>query len=176
MQHEATVDAARALEVQFTVYGEELERVEVFKYLGRLLAFDDNDVQAMRCNLKKARKSWSRILRVLHAENASPRVCGLFYKATVQAVLLFGSETWNVSPSMMQRLEGFHICAAWRMAKTNKPCRNPITVEWQYPSSEAVLEEVGLHSVEHYIGVQRQTIANFFMNRPIFAYCVKGVR
>jgi len=96
LQHEAAVDAARALEVQFTAYGEELERVEVFKYLGRLLAFDDNIVQAVQCNLKKARKSWSGILQVLRAENASPRVCALFYKATVQAVLLFGSETWNM--------------------------------------------------------------------------------
>ena len=96
MQYKATVVAARILEVQFTMYGEELEQVEIFQYLGRLLAFDDNDIQAVGCNLKKARKSWSRISRVLRAENASPRVCGLFYKATVQAVLLFGSETWNM--------------------------------------------------------------------------------
>jgi hypothetical protein len=27
----------------FTAYGAELERVEVFTYLGRLLAYDDND-------------------------------------------------------------------------------------------------------------------------------------
>ncbi|EJK52536.1 hypothetical protein THAOC_28174 [Thalassiosira oceanica] len=35
---------ARALEVEFTAYGETLERVEVFKYLGRLMAMDDNDI------------------------------------------------------------------------------------------------------------------------------------
>ena len=34
-------------------YGEELERVEVFKYLGRLIAFDDDDTQAVRGNLAK---------------------------------------------------------------------------------------------------------------------------
>jgi hypothetical protein len=38
----------------FTAYGDKLERVEVFKYLGRLLAYDDNDTQAVRNNLKKA--------------------------------------------------------------------------------------------------------------------------
>jgi hypothetical protein len=67
----------------FTAYGEDLERVEVFKYLGRLLAYDNNDSQAMRANLKKARKSWARVSRVLRAENASPKVCGVFYKAVV---------------------------------------------------------------------------------------------
>jgi hypothetical protein len=48
-QHEAT-EAAIALRRSFTAYGEDLERVEVFKYLGRLLAYDDNDSQAMRSN------------------------------------------------------------------------------------------------------------------------------
>ena len=120
-QHKAAVDAARALEQSFSAYGEELERVDVFKYLGRLLAYDDNDVQAVRNNIKKARKCWSRVSCVLRAENAPPRVCGMFYKATVQAILLFGSETWNITTTMQSRLEGFHIRAAYRMVSTNKP-------------------------------------------------------
>jgi hypothetical protein len=69
-----------------------------------LLAYDDNDSQAMRLNLKKARKSWAQVSRVLRAENASPKVCGVFYKATVQAVLLFGSETWKLSPLSLKSL------------------------------------------------------------------------
>ena len=46
--------------------------MEVFKYLGRLLAFDNNDTQAMRENLMKAHKVWIWVSRVLQAENASP--------------------------------------------------------------------------------------------------------
>jgi hypothetical protein len=56
-QHEATEAARIALARIFTAYGEDLERVEVFKYLGRLLTYDNNDSQAMQLNLKKARKS-----------------------------------------------------------------------------------------------------------------------
>ena len=48
------MNSARALDVTFTAYGVELDRVEVFKYLGRLLGMDDNDLQAVRANLKKA--------------------------------------------------------------------------------------------------------------------------
>jgi hypothetical protein len=40
---------------------DKLERVEVFKYLGRLLACDNNNNQAMRVNLAKARKSWGQV-------------------------------------------------------------------------------------------------------------------
>ena len=56
LQHDAAVKSALALHETFTAYGDELDRVEVFKYLGRLLSHDDNDVQAARGNLKKARK------------------------------------------------------------------------------------------------------------------------
>ncbi len=37
-QREAAVTLALALRQQFTVHGEALERVEVFKYLGRLVS------------------------------------------------------------------------------------------------------------------------------------------
>ncbi len=47
-QHAAAVRSQEALEHSFTAYGEELERVEVFKYLERLIAYDDADNQAMR--------------------------------------------------------------------------------------------------------------------------------
>jgi hypothetical protein len=93
VQHETTVTAQLSLKMRFFAYGEELQWVEVFKYLGRLLLYDDNDTQAMRANLAKARRCWARVSRVLRSENAPPKVCGVFYKATIQAVLLFGSET-----------------------------------------------------------------------------------
>jgi hypothetical protein len=75
----------------FMAYGDVLERVEVFKYLGRLLAYNNNDARAVRGNIKKARGIWARLSRMIRSENASPRACGVFYKATVQSILLFGS-------------------------------------------------------------------------------------
>ena len=85
MQHEAAVAAGRALQASFTIYAEELERVEVFKYLARLLSMDDNNGPAIRANLTKARKTWARISRVLREDSVPPRVAGMFYKAVVQA-------------------------------------------------------------------------------------------
>jgi len=175
-QREAAAESVRALDVTFTAYGDELERVEVFKYLGRLMSMDDNDIQAVRSNMRKARKVWGRLSRLLRMDNASPRVCGMFYKATIQAVLLFGSETWNLTPSAMKQLEGFHKKAAWRMAKINTVRLDPETQTWQYPSTEDVFEEVGLFSIEHYINVRRQTIANYIVHRPIFPMCTGAGR
>ncbi len=58
-QHEAAVHSQRALERTFCANGEDLERVNVFKYLGRLISYDDANNQAMWSNLKKAQGCWA---------------------------------------------------------------------------------------------------------------------
>ena len=52
----------------FKVHGDMLERVEVFRYLGRLLSQDDDDIQAVRSQLCKARGTWAQIGQVLWGE------------------------------------------------------------------------------------------------------------
>jgi hypothetical protein len=174
IQHAAAERAHLSLQHTFTAYGEGLERVEVFKYLGCSLAYNDNDAQAVRGNLKKARGVWARLSHTIRAENASPRACNIFYKATVQSILLFGSETWNLSLSSLKLLEGFHIRAAWHMTG-----KRPVKLRdgtWTYPNSVQVLEDAGLKTVAHYIAVRRQHIANYIVNKPIFMTCVEGGR
>jgi hypothetical protein len=87
-QRDMAVRSALALRQQFMVYGDVLERVEVFRYLGRLLSQDDDDIQAVRSQLRKAHGTWARVGQVLRKENAPPRVSAKFYKAIVQSVLL----------------------------------------------------------------------------------------
>lgn len=93
LQHDAAQYVAIANTQTFETYRDDLEQVEVLKYLGRLLLHFDGNAQAVQVNLYKARKCWAWIPKVLWAENASPHMSGVFYRATVQAVLLFDSET-----------------------------------------------------------------------------------
>jgi len=178
-QREAAVTSALALRQQFSVHGEALERVEVFKYLGRLLVQDDDDIQAIRAQLRKTRGTWARVGQVLRAENAPPRIATKFYKALVQAVLLHGSETWVLSTAALATLEalveGFHICAAYRMAVRHKPRRGPGNM-WVYPKSKDVLEECGMSTLEEYITIRRQTIAVYVATRPLLIECRQGER
>jgi hypothetical protein len=51
-QHAAAVSSREALGRSFTAYREELEKVEVFKYLGQLIVYDDTNTQAMLLNLR----------------------------------------------------------------------------------------------------------------------------
>ena len=114
------------------------------------------------------RAIWARISKVLRAEHASPRVCGMFYRATVQSILLYGSETWTVAPANLAMMEGFHIQAARRMAGMMPRKTGNV---WKYPKLRRVLAAVGLRPVEHYIMVRRHTIARWITHQPIFKLC-----
>ena len=48
-------------------------------------------------------------------EGATPRVSGSFFKGVVHQVLLFGAETWVVTPNMDRELSGFLHGAARRL-------------------------------------------------------------
>ena len=85
-QRVAAFTPALALRLQFSIHGDVLEQVGVFKYLGRLLAQDDDDIQAIRAQLRKARATWAHVGQVLWAENVPPCVMVKFYKMVVQAV------------------------------------------------------------------------------------------
>ena len=125
--------------------------------------------------LRKACATWARVGQVLRSENASPFVAAWFYQAILQAILLYGSKTWVISRTALARLEGFHIRAAYRMAKTNKPKRGPGNV-WEYPRLVDVLKECRMKPMEEYIRICRQMIATYVATRPILAECRKGER
>ena len=80
----------------FSAHGRPLEMVTSIKYLGRVILAADDDWPAVVKNLSRARKVWSRMLRILSREGAVPRVSSFFFKAVVQVVLLFRAETWVV--------------------------------------------------------------------------------
>ena len=124
-QRDMAVRSALALRQQFTVHGDMLERVKVFQYLGCLLTQDDDDIQAVQSQLCKARGTWARAGQVLRKENAPPQVSAKFYKAIVQSVLLYSSKMWVLSTAALARLEGFHLRAAYRMAKKHVPRQGP---------------------------------------------------
>ena len=173
LQQKAVSDSVVAMDARFYAYGEELERVGVFKYIGRLIAFDDDDTRAVRNHLAKARRVWAQISRVLRAENASARVCGMFYKATVQPVLLFRSETWVLSPATLKRLEGFHAKAARRMTGLLTKIAG---ASWKFLKTKTVLGAAGLHTIEHYVQVRGARIMCWVIDRPVLKLCRSAER
>jgi hypothetical protein len=55
------VASASALRQQFLVRGDVLGQVEVFKNLGRIMSQDDDNIQAIKAQMRKAHTTWDRI-------------------------------------------------------------------------------------------------------------------
>ena len=54
-------------------------------------------------------------MRILIQEGADPKVLGIFFRAVTQAVLLFGAETWVLTPRMERALSSFQHRVAQRI-------------------------------------------------------------
>ncbi len=96
-----------------------------------------------------------------------------FYKAVVQSLLLYNSKTWNLSTTALAWQEGFHIHAANRMVKKQKPKKIPHH-GWVYPRSSEALQKCGMATILHYIDVRRATIFRYVEDQPIYEACREG--
>ena len=161
---------ALAKQVTFLVGDTPIENVNHFKYLGRILEENDDDWLALQGNIYKARQKWGRIGKILSKEKAKPRIMAIFYKAVVQSVLLYGSESWVLTKKMLQTLRSFHHrCARYI---TNRHIKQDMeTGEWSYPNTKATLEEAGLWTIEEYIERRRNTVMNYVKERAIYRKC-----
>ena len=118
--------------MDFEAYGKQLEAVPSFKYLGRIMTAGEDDLPAVAGNLVKARKSWGRLTWILSREGADKRISGTFFKAVLQQLLLFGVETWVLTPPIERVLESFTDGAARRI--TGRQPRIGWAGKWYYPS------------------------------------------
>ena len=83
-----------------------MENVPTFQYLGRPLDQMDDDWLAVHRNNMHARSIWGRLGTLLRREGAYTKVSESFYRVVVQAIILYGSETWVLSPSTSKLIEG----------------------------------------------------------------------
>ena len=123
----------------FEAYGKPLETVSTFKYLGRAMTAVDDDWLAVTGNLVKARKSWGRLSLIISQEGAGKRVSRNFFKAVVQAVLLFRAETWVLIPRIERDLESFQHGDARRITG-RQPWRRG-GGQWTYPPLKEAMRE-----------------------------------
>ena len=134
------------------------------------VAMNNSDWPSLYHNLKKAQQRWGMVSKVLDKEGASMRCRGLFYKAVVQSVLLYGCETWVVTDSMVKVLEGFHHRVARRI--TGRMARRLPSGEWHYPSFKKALRKAGLWSMREYIRRRQARVAEYIATRPIYDLCM----
>ena len=162
------------LDRAFWAYVASLENVTVFKYLGRVMMSGDDDWTEVADNLRKARKSWVQMSRILSWEGADQKVLGNFLKAAVQVLLLFGADTWVLTPRMERALSSFKHRVAQRL--TGRHPRSRGDGSWYYPPMEVEMLEAGFEEIGAYITRKQNTVAQYITTRPIMDLYEKSVR
>ena len=144
--------------VSFQANGKTLEKVRRFRYLGRIISDDDDDTECINAQLKSARQRWNCIARILKREGANSKCMAKFYLTVVQAVLLYGADTWVVSKRNMGKLRSFHLRAIRHM--TGQHIRK-IEKGWEYPNHEELMKKCKLFDIEVYIERRRGTLRKY---------------
>lgn len=153
-----------AQSTKFYLNENEIETVTSFKYLGRYLKATIRDDLAVHSNITKARLQWNRISPVLRAHSFPNRIKGLFYKAIVQDILLFGADSWTLTPFLLSTLNSFHHHVARSLSTLPITFNNNDPSDFRLPSNDAVLDDVGLYSMKNYINVRKQLAINAVSN------------
>ena len=166
-------DQRESTERAFQAYGQPLETVTSFKYLRRVMNAGDNYRPVVVGNLGKDNKICVRLTRILVREGADPRVSGMFFKTVFQAVLLFGSETWVLTPHMEWDMDSFQHRFPRRI--TGSHPRRWGEGGWEYPPLTSAMEETVSKETGVYIQKRQNTAAQYIATRPILNLCERSV-
>ena len=70
-------EAREGTERSLTDYGVPLSHVTSFKYLGRVLAVENNNCPSVVCNLQRTRQKWAWLTRVLSREGLDAQISNI---------------------------------------------------------------------------------------------------
>ena len=145
-----------------------LAPVSSFGYLERvLLAADDNYLAALR-NFRWLRQKWDWMARLLDREWSDAWKLGMIYIAVVQAVMLYWSESWVMSPRIDRTLGGFHHRVYCRLT-VQKP-RRVLDVTWLYPLWRRILWIQVCRRWRHTFPAARTQLHSTFRPGPLWTF------
>ena len=78
-----------------------LESTTVLPYLVWVVVYNNNDWVELYRNLHKSQRRWKMVENLLRKTWSLIKSQEMMYKAVVQSVLLYGSEIWVVTDTMM---------------------------------------------------------------------------
>ena len=104
----------------------------------------------------RASSVWGRLGALLQQEGADPNVLSSFYREVVQAILLYGSETWVLLASMAKRIEGTHT--EFLQMITGKRAKHLEDGTWETPGVEGIQEASGNQPSRVYIERRKATM------------------
>ena len=105
---------------------------------------------------------------MLKREGEDPAVSEKFYRAVVQAVLLFGAEILVLTIPLMQKLEGVHVILIWQVTRKHETRRRD--GYWLQVTTEVAIQGEGKQFLRTYVDRQHATVAEWVDLRPILTF------
>jgi hypothetical protein len=114
--------------------------------------------------------AWGRLSRILSSEVATKKAVASIYKAVVQAILLYGSDSWTLTTAMGKKLQSFHHRCARYIAKQH--IKMNLDGTWTHLARDEILKTTGLCTIQEYINLRRETILKYTRSTQIYSKCL----
>ena len=108
---------------------------------------------------------------MLRREGADPFVLGIFYNEVVQAMLIFGAETWVLTAEISQKLKGVHV--GFLRQVTRKKTQRLGGNSYQKVPVDIALHASGIQPLNTHIDKRQAAVEECVELRPIFELCTK---
>ena len=95
----------------------------------------------------------------------------IFYRAVIQAVLLFGAESWALQDVIIRTVNSTHVGFLNRIM--GKRSIRKYHGSWDTPASEEMLWAVGIYMADTYIGRRQSKVENWVSLQPLFGICMQ---
>jgi hypothetical protein len=113
------------------INGKELEDVNEYSYLGSIVTGGGGGDEDVTSRIKKANVAVAELFRIWKNKNIKMKTKLKIFNSNVNAVLLYGCETWKVTNSITQKLQSF----------IKRCLRRILNVRWPHVISNKMLWE-----------------------------------
>lgn len=95
------------IQAPLTVYGEQIEEVVEFTYLGSIIDTKGGSEADISNRISQAKRAFGRLHMIWRSSQLSRKTKLSIFNACVKSVLIYGSETWHLNESDKNRLQVF---------------------------------------------------------------------
>ena len=149
-----------------TLNGTSLKQVEDYKYLGSYISSSDKDF-----NTRKGMMAWSacndmhKILSSRLTNDFKIKIC----RATVEPILLYGSETWTLSRKLERRLAGTYTRLLMRAQNLSWKCHPTIAqIYGKLPHVSTLVKSRRVQFAGHCFRADSEILSSHLLWKPTF--------
>ena len=127
---------------QVTLNGHGIEEVESFTYLGSIIDRQGGTDADVKTRIGKARTAFMLLKNIWKSDQLQTKTKLRFFNSNVKAVLLYGSETWSTTKTILKKIQTFINGCLRRILQIHWPARISNNDLWHRTGQQAAEHEI----------------------------------